>query len=399
MGDKTHIIATLGTLENKMQSVKYRSKIDLLTIKENCYQNSTKCLLDNYAMATFTLIGTEKSIDDNKAFVKNDDDKVEFKKVKEIEDIFKEVLTSIEKNAKRENIKDIILDVTHGFRTQPLVASFASILGQINYGKTIHIIYAQQEENANEYSYISLEKYVEESLISLQLQSFHQKLVIPNIPIPNIPKSPAHPLIESLGLFSSHLHANDFKALFNELERVNERLDSALRKLESLENILLKVKEIIKKFNNIKEIKEQWKQYYKLAFLMNEKGYFLISATYAYEAIPMYVYSLLEKEGDILNPNLPNTKSKKYIEKQAVKQLIFSGQFEDEKGVFIDKAKALLLIRRLPYFSALRENMEKLNDARNNAAHINTKDNVNLKATLQITLKFLNFLKEQKNIQ
>lgn len=377
-----HIIAILGKVTDTMKQnlATYTSDLNYLKIADKRYINATHCLLENLAESHFTLIGTKVAIDSNRAFA---GENCEFREVgdERIEDIFNETLESI----KNSHCQKIILDVTHGFRFQPIVASFASVLGQINHDKSIEIIYAIELDKAkNLYRYISLEKYMEKSLLSLQLQSFHQRLVVSNS---------KNPLINSLANFCKYLHSNDFNKLFIELNKVNKILESS-DDFSGLENVLEKVRKVIMIFNNIKETKEQWKQYYKIASLMKNKGYYLIAIAYVYEAIPRYVYGKLKENGDILS----NKNNKTYDVVNTIKQAIIIDrdrkELKDEKGVFIHKEKAADFIESLPKFNALNKIMSNVDRARNDAAHINTKPrDEDLGEILKEALEFLKNLK------
>lgn len=378
-----HIIAILGKVADTMKQnpATYTSDLNYLKIADKGYINATHCLLENLAKSHFTLIGTKDAIDSNREFA---GEHCEFREVgdERIEDIFDKTLESI----KNSTCQKIILDVTHGFRFQPIVASFASVLGQVNYNKNIEIIYAMEVEARTLYRYISLEKYVEKSLLSLQLQSFHQRLVISDTNSKN-------PLTKSLANFCKYLHSNDFNKLFIELDKVNKILESS-DDFSGLESVLEKVREVIKIFDNIKETKEQWRQYYKLAYLMKVKGYYLIAIAYVYEAIPRYVYEILKERGDMLS----NKENRDYTKMNAIKQAmiidISKKKVADEKGVFKDIDKAVAFIKEIAVKKALGNIMKEVDRARNDAAHINTKQNNN--ELEQILEKSLQRLKELK---
>lgn len=163
MQDKYHIIAILGKAgdRDKLASYSKDSDLKLSELKSGDFHNSTHCLIDSFGgNATYTFLGTSESINHYKdIFANHPQCKAIFDKYlaiesSDIEDIFHHILESI-KSAPSDNI---ILDITHGFRHQPIIASFASTLGQINTKKSITLLFAKEIERNKKYQYISLEK-------------------------------------------------------------------------------------------------------------------------------------------------------------------------------------------------------------------------------------------------
>lgn len=163
MQDKYHIIAILGKAgdRDKLASYSKDSDLKLSELKSGDFHNSTHCLIDSFGgNATYTFLGTSESINHYKDIFANHQqckaifDKYPAIESSDIEDIFHHILESI-KSAPSDNI---ILDITHGFRHQPIIASFASTLGQINTKKSITLLFAKEIERNKKYQYISLEK-------------------------------------------------------------------------------------------------------------------------------------------------------------------------------------------------------------------------------------------------
>lgn len=288
-----HIIAILGLAgknrDGSLTKSTYSKDSDISELKNGEFINSTHCLMESFGeSATYTLMGTSDSI----AFQQNifanlpqckaifDKNSPKVLSDNEIQSVFREILSSI-KEAKEDNI---ILDITHGFRHQPIIASFASTLGQINTKKSITLLFAKEIEQGKTYQYISLEKYSQISLIALSLQTFVQTLSVPNMGL-------EEPFIIALSEFSKSLHANDFNHIFANLDKTSDELQKAKNNAEfgGLKNILDEVEKILSDFVDIKNTQKDYQKHYKIAKIMHEKGYYLIVATYIYEAIALYI--------------------------------------------------------------------------------------------------------------
>lgn len=295
-----HIIAILGKAgkdrEGNLVKSTYSKDSDISELKNGDFCNSTHCLIESFGEnATYTFLGTSDSIAfQNDIFANHPQCKAIFDKYppkvlgdSEIQSVFHQILESI-KSAHENNI---ILDITHGFRHQPIIASFASTLGQINTKKSITLLFAKELKPREEYQYISLEKYSQISLIALSLQTFVQTLSVPNMGL-------KEPFIIALSEFSKSLHANDFNHIFANLDKTSDELQKSKNNVEfgGLENILDEVEKILSDFVGIKNTQKDYQKHYKIAKIMHEKGYYLIVATYIYEAIALYIIDDLSRQ-------------------------------------------------------------------------------------------------------
>lgn len=297
-----HIIAILGKAgkdrEGNLVKSTYSkdSDIKVTELKNGDFCNSTHCLIESFGEnATYTFLGTSDSVAfQNDIFANHPQCKAIFEKYppkvlgdSEIQSVFHQILESI-KSAHENNI---ILDITHGFRHQPIIASFASTLGQINTQKSITLLFAKELKPREEYQYISLEKYSQISLIALSLQTFVQTLSVPNMGL-------KEPFIIALSEFSKSLHANDFNHIFANLDKTSDELQKSKNNVEfgGLENILDEVEKILSDFVGIKNTQKDYQKHYKIAKIMHEKGYYLIVATYIYEAIALYIIDDFSKQ-------------------------------------------------------------------------------------------------------
>lgn len=399
-----HIIAIFGKAGGKDKFASYSKDSDLKIseLKNGEFINSTHCLMESFGdSATYTFLGTSESINHHKDIFANlPQCKVIFDKYppvesSDIEDIFHQILESI-KSAHENNI---ILDITHGFRNQPIIASFASTLGQINTKKSITLLFAKEIEKDKKYKYISLEKYSQISLIALSLQTFVQTLSVPNMGL-------KEPFIISLSEFSKSLHANAFNEIFANLDKAKSALQNAKNSdsFKGLDNILSEVEEILGIFEHIKNTKENYKKYYKFARLMHTKRYYLISATYISEAILLYALERFKHKGFEYKPNFnvyhqTNT-IKLFIHLCATPQQdqnytkVKDIAYQKCKKVFnedeFDALESDIRENKMQEILCLQDFITRIKNIRNDLVHINTNKANNISAIprqMQILLK------------
>lgn len=381
-----HIIAILGKAgkdrEGNLVKSTYSKDSDLKIneLANGEFINSTHCLIESFGeSATYTFLGTSDSIEfQQNIFANLPQCKAIFETNKpivlgdnELESVFHQILESI----KSTHENNIILDITHGYRHQPIIASFASTLGQINTQKSITLLFAKELKPREEYQYISLEKYSQISLIALSLQTFVQTLSVPNI----VDKK-EYPFIDTLTRFSNALHANAFAQIFGQLNNTKNELQKIKNSVRfgGLEKILDEVERILNTFETIKNIKEQYKQYYEISRFMNEKGYYLIAITYIKEAIPLYVSDKLK---DFTKRNV-----RPYDKSKAIEEMIKGNPLD--RSVF-DDVEYLDKKLKEQNFDGLKKMIENISKIRNDLAHINPKPKelTEIKKTLNSTLE------------
>lgn len=390
-----HIIAILGKAGDKDKLANYSkdSDLKLSELKSGDFHNSTHCLIESFGKsATYTFLGTSDSIKFQQNIFANLPqckvilDKYPPVESSDIEDIFHQILESI-KSAHENNI---ILDITHGFRHQPIIASFASTLGQINTKKSITLLFAKEVEQGKEYQYISLEKYSQISLIALSLQTFVQTLSVPDMGL-------KEPFITALSEFSKSLHANAFNEIFTNLDKTKSALQNAKNsdRFKGLDNILDEVKNIIDIFDNIKNTKENYKQHYKFAKFMFIKGYYLISATYIYEAIALYIVEHLHSNNIITIDNFTE-----YELSNAVRYFVLTGKKPNDTkngdNIFGDdfenlKKATTYKKNHQREFDTWKQLIYDIKNLRNDLAHISkdTKRNISIRENINKNLQAL----------
>ncbi len=354
------------------------------------YKNSTEFLLDNFD-EKFIFIGTKCAIKFQKALLKDklNDKNVIFEEVSEnnLDEIFEKIFKILEDN------EDTILDITHGYRDQSIMAIFASTLSRFLDRKSLKIIFAKEEERFKRYRYVYLDEYIEITQISLIFTGFIRTLNF--IPIKNI-KLFKTKVFED---FSKSLLSNDIKGVEKNYTLLKNELDNLLKNsdLKYLYKLLEDIKGDLSPLNNLanKDVKT-YQKYLVLSKITLEKNYLVVSLAYLFEAVREYCsYSFKShlkginiKKSYKLNTSVMDTVSNfKRNGKKNVIQKIYPNLYKKNRDIFRKIANEYEYIRKL----------------RNDLAHINQeKDFKDIKQMIQgISLKVEVIFKDDilKNIK
>ena len=372
------IISILG------MSGKDREKVNKTTAYYDCdalkkqsgdYHNATDLLLKNYN-DNFYFLGTKTAIDFQTELLNLDEnDSVKCIEIKDnsLDDIFEEVFTLI------SNVKDnekVLLDITHGFRHQPISAIFSATLHKFLTNSNIEIIFAKQIKEFTEYEYIYLTEYVDMTQLSLMLTGFIRTLNFVNtVNVENLNTM-------AFEKFSKALLSNDFKGIESSYKNLSATLITAKKdkKFDHLKELFLQIETILKEFKGFGE-KEIYEKYMILANLMFDKNYYLLSITYLFEAVRLYsTYSFYKNE--IITEDKWNNDEMFYINSD----VIFCIQQESNKFPTIYNKNHNL-------FKKVSDEYKKLKDLRNNLTHINHKKNQpNIKGDLYKLLNNISLL-------
>lgn len=358
------IISILG------MSGRDREKINKTTAYYDCealakqsgdYHNATDLLLKNY-QDKFYFLGTETAIKFQKELLEYDESRVHFIQIKDnsLDDIFEEVFTLI---SKVDDTESVILDITHGFRHQPISAIFSATLHKFLNQSKLDIIFAKQIVEHKEYEYIYLTEYIEMTQLSLLLTGFIRTLNFVNtVDIENLNTL-------AFEKFSRALLSNDFKGLESSYKNLQITLVQAKKnqKFDHLKELFGQVESTLIEFDGFGQ-KELYEKYMILARLMYEKNYYLLSLNYLFEAIRLYTsYSFYKNK--IINHHAW-TKFDKYRLNRDVMSCITQKEFgNDYKSTYYDKNN--FYGKNSQVFETVADEYRKLRDLRNKLTHIN----------------------------
>ncbi len=247
---------------------------------KNFYKNSTHFLLKNFD-EKFVFIGTKCAILFQKEILSDNlkNKNIEYREIEDnsLDDIFEDIFNLLEYQ------ENIILDITHGFRHQPIMAIFASTLSQFLDRKNLKIIFAKEIEKYKKYEYISLNEYIEITQISLLLTGFIRTLNF--IPVKNL-KLLNGQIFED---FSESLLSNDLKGIEKNYKLLDDEL-WRLKNKEPLKHLSNLIDKIDKELNSLRSFEHlnTYIKYFLLSKLTIEKNYLIVSLTYIFESLREY---------------------------------------------------------------------------------------------------------------
>jgi len=340
------------------------------------YYNSADFLLENYPNEKFFFLSTKEAKRYQDGLIDLNQSNIEVKIIEDnsLEDIYENVFEAINRNINQE----IILDVTHGFRHQPISAIFASILNKfLNKDVKLKIIFAKQIEAFKKYEYIYLDNYIDITQLSLLLIGFIRTLNFVNT-------------VEVEGLntlafekFSKALLSNDFTKLESSYKNLIATITQAKNnpKFDHLKNLFESVEEVLKQFEDFGK-KKIYEKYLILAELMFSKGYYLLSLTYLFEAIRLYCsYSFYNN--NLIFKNYWK-KTDMYKINSQVMSFITQKTYNNYRQVHYDKSYPNLYNENEKVFKHISDTYVKLRDIRNTLTHISSeKNNIDIKSSLK----------------
>lgn len=298
--------------QKQIQKVKYKfsENFQIQNLKRDKYINMFSLLLDNkehfnadFVVAIYTNLAKNKQKEMLEVeFGEDFQYKFDEKYLIENENNFYEVLKVINKVTQATQ-EESILDLTHGFRHLPILATISLISQNFQSNKNIkHILFAKEfKKDGIDYEIIDLKEYLEIANLSIILENFSDNYTISsNVAFENVAFAE---IADNLRLISNHILANSFKKIYDE--------NTLAKLITSLE--ALKLDEKLSSFNfqdilsHIKEIKnlenkQEYEKFFELSKMLSSKGYLLNAITLLYEASSLYCANAVEN----ISPNLKN---------------------------------------------------------------------------------------------
>jgi len=372
------IISILGTAgrdyETKEPKTSYYN-CDILGKSNGDFYNATDMLIKNYENEDFYFIGTAYAIEFQKKLLEFTIN-TKFITVKDdsLDDIFEEVYKLLSED------DDIILDITHGFRHQPLSAIFSATLHTFLNNSSLKIIYAKVNESSNQkdkYEYIYLNQYIQISQLSLMLTGFIRTLnFVDTVEVENFDTK----VFEN---FSFALLSNNFEKLEYSYKCLSSTLTMAKdhNKFRHLRELFIQIEETLKEFKDFGS-KEIYEKYIILSKLMFEKNYYLLSITYLFESIRLYSSYSFYKNNLISENKWGNEETHYYINSEVI--YCIEGRGNKYPNIYDENKNK---------FNSVLEEYKKLKDLRNDLTHINhKKPQLNIEGKLKELIESIGLL-------
>ena len=273
------------------------------SLKKQRYTNMLPLLIDNFGVQNIVPIFTEDARDDqikvlekefktshieifnNKNFIRGDTD-------------FYEILRIINEATNEDN--EYIIDLTHGFRHIPILATISLISQSLSdMNKIKHIFFAKEIINQKKYEIIDLKEYLELANMSYMLETFDKNYTVSFVAA--FENEDFENLRGELTKFSNDILANSLKALENRFDVVLQYIEN-IKKNEQIFTFRTSLDKIKEHIENLKQIstKIDYQKLYEMAKVLNKKGYLLNAITLLFEGIGYYCVSGLEK----INPKV-----------------------------------------------------------------------------------------------
>ena len=369
-----------------MPIYKYDDKLkELYSLKRERYINMLPLLIDNFGVQNIIPIFTEGAqtaqmvvlkeefqtehieIFNDKNLISNDKD-------------FYEILRIIN-NAILGN-DEYIIDLSHGFRHIPILATISLISQSLSdTNKIKHIFFAKEIEPKKEYEIIDLKEYLELANMSYVLETFNHNYTVSLVS--KFKNKNFCNLVSRLSTISNHILSNSLKALNKDVDKILSDIDFILKneQIETFKGSLEDIQRHIRELQEIGKEKDSIK-FYRMSRILNSKGYLLNAITLLFEAIGYYCAESFECFGDDIKAHINNFKNSRkfnaydltHESRTIVKKMgLRNGAYLTSIAVHDNIQKKLESIKTLGAFRDFIKDAEKL---RNNLAHGNANERI-----------------------
>lgn len=124
--------------------------------------------------------------------------------------------------------EEYIIDLSHGFRHIPILATISLISQSLNNTNKIkHIFFAKEKEPYKNYEIIDLKEYLELANMSYVLESFNHNYTVALVS--KFKNKNFRDLASQLSTISNHILSNSLKALNNDISKILNNIDFILK--------------------------------------------------------------------------------------------------------------------------------------------------------------------------
>ena len=384
------VVTILGLVKEgeKIPIYRYGDKLkDTYLLKRERYINMLPLLIDNFGVQDvvpiFTLSAKDVQTKVLEKELQNKHNEI-FKDKNFIDDEndFYSILRII--NDVTSGNEEYIIDLTHGFRHIPILATISLISQSLNNTNKIkHIFFAKEKVAREEYEIIDLKEYLELANMSYVLESFNYNYTVALVS--KFKNKNFRDLASQLSTISNHILSNSLKALNNDVGKILNNIDFILKneQIETFKSSLEDIRLHIMELQQIGKEKDSIK-FYRMSRILNSKGYLLNAITLLFEAIGHYCAESFECFGVDIKVHINNFKKNKkfntydlthesrtFVKRMELKDRAYLTKHGDM--IYDSIKKKLESIKTLGAFRDFIQDAEKL---RNNLAHGNSSERV-----------------------
>lgn len=206
---------------------------------------------------------------------------------KEFEDIFSKINNILDSEKYKDS--EFIIDITHGFRHLPILATIASLIHNFkNADKIKAILFGKEIKPQDEYEIIDLKIYLDIANISFILTAFSDNYTISN----HIESPKFKDLLNALNDFSNDmmaLNVGKLRISRNNLIKYLEKIDNEAIKQQAI-NLKIKIENLADFNAKRSEI------LYKLAKDLFDKNYLLLSLAALFESTKSFIVEFMYEQ-------------------------------------------------------------------------------------------------------
>lgn len=384
------VVTILGLVKEgeKPPIYRYGDRLkDSYSLKRERYVNMLPLLIDNFGVQDVVPIFTLPAKDVQTKVLEKDlqnkhNEIFKDKNFIDDENDFYSILRII--NDVTSGNEEYIIDLTHGFRHIPILATISLISQSLNNTDKIkHIFFAKEIVAREEYEIIDLKEYLELANMSYVLESFNYNYTVALVS--KFKNKNFRDLTSQLSTISNHILSNSLKALNNDVGKILNNIDFILKneQIETFKSSLEDIRLHIMELQQIGKEKDSIK-FYRMSRILNSKGYLLNAITLLFEAIGHYCAESFECFGVDIKVHINNFKKNKKFNTYDLthKSRTFVKRMELKDRAYLTKhggmiydsiKKKLESIKTLGAFRDFIQDAEKL---RNNLAHGNSSERV-----------------------
>ena len=419
---KVVTILGIGRAKEKFEDrpiYRYDDKLgSFYSLKKQRYTNMLPLLIDNFGEQNIMPIFTKDAKDTNIEVLKKEFD-IEYCEFFKDENFidgdkdFYKILRII--NDVTSDNEEYIIDLTHGFRHIPILATISLISQSLNNTDKIkHIFFAKEIKFQEDYEIIDLKEYLELANMSYMLETFDKNYTVSFVAA--FKNEDFENLRGELTKFSNDILANSLKALENRFDIVLQYIEN-IKKNEQIFTFKASLDKIKEHIEDLKRIsrKKDFQKLYEIAKVLNKKGYLLNAITLLFEGIGYYCVRGLENFDPKVEAYVKEFKNSKFFDsyiltnqsrtlvktKKDRNSYLFGiekaqtnfGLSEKEVREYLSDIKNLICdkLERIPNIENFRNFIFDAEGLRNNLAHGNSSDEIE-----NTKLKFKQLLDEYK---